>query len=186
MEARVKPGSLASILQIVIEARINQNQLYDAKSSRDAIKNICQQFINSRISNFQKAPRGNGVDVWLQKDEIDYFFDTKTVQPNIGQLKSFLGQLLYWYAFYYSQNPGGNAVARIIFPYNPYEGDFWKYCKAGGRPLEKNEEAWVENEFWDFISGTQDTFGLIKESFVELYDEKTVEKELNKLFKNEE
>ncbi len=177
------PGSLSSTLQIVIEARENQNGLYDAKTSHDAIKSICQQFINSPISNFKKPPRGNGVDVWLQKNGVDYFFDTKTVQPNVGALKSFLTQILHWYAYYYSRYPTGTGIGRIIFPYNPYPGDYWKYCKAHGKPLEKKEEAWVENEFWDFISGVQNTYDLIKESFVELYDEKTLETELSNLFK---
>lgn len=177
------PGSLSSTLQVVIQARESQNNLYDAKESQEAIKNICKQFINSPISNFEKAPRGNGVDIWLQKAGIDYFFDTKTVQPNVGDLRKFLRQLLYWYSFYYSKHPKGRAIGRIVFPYNPYDGEFWKYCKANGKPLEKGEEAWVENEFWDFISGYKNTFELIKEAFIELYDEKILERELGKLFK---
>jgi hypothetical protein len=106
---------LAINISNFLEARENQNDLYDAKSSHAAIKNICQQFINSPISNFQKAPRGNGVDIWLQKDGRDYFFDTKTVQPNVGDLKKFLRQIIYWYAFFYSKNPTGNAEGRIVF-----------------------------------------------------------------------
>lgn len=144
------PGSLSSTLQIIIEARENQNSLYNAQSSHAAIKNICQQFINSPISNFQKAPRGNGVDIWLKKNNTDYFFDTKTVQPNVGDLRKFLRQVLYWYSYFYSKHPSGNAIGRIVFPYNPYTGDFWKHIKASGRPLEKHEEAWVENEFLGF------------------------------------
>jgi len=186
LEAPVNmPGSLSSTLQIVLEARENPNSIYNARTSHAAIKDICQQFIHSKIESFQKAPRGNGVDIWLNKNDTDYFFDTKTVQPNVGDLRKYLRQILSWYGYYYAKHPTGNAVGRIVFPYNPYPGDFYKYCKAGAKPLEKGEETWVENEFWDFLSGLQNTFGLIKESFMELCDEKTVEKELNKLFKAE-
>lgn len=177
------PSQLSSTLQIIVDSRESQNQMYNGVSSHDAIKAICQQFISHPINSFIKPPRGNGVDVWLQKDGIDYFFDTKTVQPNVGDFKKFLRQILHWYGFFYSKNPSGTAIGRIVFPYNPYPGDFWKHCIGNGKPLEKDTEAWVENEFWDFISGTFDTFGLIKEAFIELYEEKTLEEKLNTLFK---
>jgi hypothetical protein len=178
------PGSLSQTLQVIIEARENQNDLFNAALSHSTIRNNCQQFINSPIRDFRKAPKGNGVDIWLKKNDINYFFDTKTVQPNVGDFRKFLRQILHWYAYYYSKNPNGKAVAKIVFPYNPYLGDFWKYCKGGGKPLEKGEEAWVENEFWDFLSGFPNTFEMIKESFNELYLEKTLEEKLSEVFNN--
>lgn len=179
----IMPASLSSTLQIILEARENQNILHNGKTSHEAIKQNCQQFLANPISNFVAAPKGHGVDIWLRKEGIEYFFDTKTVQPNVGNFKGFMRQILNWYAYYYSKNPKGNAVGRIIFPYNPYEGNFWNKCKGGGRPLEKGTEAWVEDEFWDFISGIQGTFKFIKESFVELHNEKTLERHLDSLFK---
>lgn len=180
------PNQLGSTLQIIIESRESRNEIYDGNSSHEAIKNICKQFEIHKITDFSKPPRGNGVDVWLQKDGIDYFFDTKTVQPNVGDFKKFLRQILFWYGFFYSKNPSGTAIGKIVFPYNPYPGDFWKYSKGNGKPLEPKTEAWVEDEFWDFISGTSNTFDLIKMAFIELFNEKTLELELNKLFKYEE
>jgi len=51
-----------------------------------------------------------------QKNNINYFFDTKTVQPNVGSYSKFVEQILNWYAFFYAKNPTGKAVARIVFP----------------------------------------------------------------------
>lgn len=176
------PGSLSSVLGIIIEARENNNGLYNAESSHEAIKFNCQQFIANPISKFQKAPRGYGVDIWLKKDGVNYFFDTKTVQPNVGNYHKFLSQVLNWYAYFYARYPTEKAEGRIVFPYNPHEEDFWQKTMGGGKPIEKAKEGWVEDEFWDFLSGHKGTFMLIKESFKEIYDDGTLEDQLDKVF----
>ena len=40
----------------------------------------------------------------------------------------------------------------------------------------------MEDEFWDFISGQKNTFSLIKESFVEIYEKRTLEEQLDVVF----
>lgn len=176
------PLSLGNTLQTIIESRSNRTGLFDAKSSHLEIKRVCQPYSINPIADFQKAPRGFGVDIWLIKKGVNYFFDTKTVQPNVGSYNKFLSQVLNWYAYFYSRNPKGNAEARIVFPYNPYKVDFWKKTIGGGVPIEKGSEAWVEDEFWDFISGHKETFSLIKECFVEIYNERTLEEYLDRVF----
>ncbi|WP_158795520.1 TdeIII family type II restriction endonuclease [Pedobacter sp. L105] len=177
------PSVLANTLQTIIATRVANTGMYDARSSHDTIKHFCQQFIVTPISNFENAPRGFGVDIWLKKDGINYFFDTKTVQPNVGNYNKFLSQILNWYAYFYSQNPLGNAEARIVFPYNPHNGeDFWKKTMGAGKPLERGKEGWVENEFWDFLSGYTNTFQLIKESFNDIYIEGSLENQLDIVF----
>lgn len=176
------PASLANGVTGILEDRFNNRGVYDGKSAHEEIKKLCQPFLKTSLS-FQKAPTGFGVDVWLQKDGVDYFFDTKTVQPNIGDYKSFLTQILNWYAYYYAGNPQGKAEGRIVFPYNPYNGkDFWKNTKGGGKPLEARTEGWVEDEFWDFISGEKNTFNTIKDCLKEINTAKTLESKLDVLF----
>ncbi|TGL11588.1 TdeIII family type II restriction endonuclease, partial [Leptospira levettii] len=94
------PSILASTLHIIIDERKKDSNFYNAISSHEAIKQACQTFINNPISNFEKAPRGRGVDIWLKKDNVNYFFDTKTVQPNVGTFRILMEQVLYWYAYY--------------------------------------------------------------------------------------
>lgn len=177
------PASLSSVLQSIIADRNEGGILYSATESHEAIKKVCQSFIKSPITAFGKAPNGSGVDIWLVKDGVNYFFDVKTVQPNLSTLKSCLKQVLTWYAYFYAQNPTGTAQARIVFPYNPNrEETFWDAVIGGGKPLEKDTEAWVCNQFWDFCSGVDNTFEIIETSFMELKESGELEAEFNRLF----
>lgn len=175
------PSGLNNALQSITDDRKASGGLYDAKGSHDALKRVCQTFKNNPIEKFKKPKSGRGVDVWLVKDDINYFFDTKTVQPNLSALTGCLEQVLGWYAFYYSRFPDGQAQGRIVFPYNPTpEKSFWDGVIGGGKPLEPTEEGWVEDEFWDFCSGYTGTYSIIEESFNEI----RISGELNEILEN--
>lgn len=176
------PSSLNNALQSIIDDRKKDGGVYDALSSHQEIKKICQAFIARPIESFENPPKGRGVDVWLKKDGINYFFDTKTVQPNLSSLTGCLEQVLNWYAYYYSKSPEGRAQSRIVFPYNPSpEKSFWDGVMGKGKPLEADNEAWVENQFWDFCSGLNNTYGIITEAFTELRESGDLEVTLNQL-----
>jgi hypothetical protein len=175
------PSSLNNILQTIIDDRKKAEGAYSADGSHSAIKTVCQSFINKPIDSFEPAPKGRGVDIWLVKDNVNYFFDTKTVQPNLSALIGCMEQVLYWYAYYYSRYPAGAAVARIVFPYNPHHGNFWEKIIGKGKPLERDNEAWVEGQFWDFCSGLNGTYKLIEEAFSELRTSGELEESLHSL-----
>lgn len=175
------PNSLSQTLQLIIEDRKKDGGAYNAAQSHSAIKQVCQAFIQRPIESFEKAPKGRGVDIWLEKNNINYFFDTKTVQPNLSTLTACMEQVLTWYAYFYSRYPQANAEARIVFPYNPHTGDFWGKIIGKGKPLEQTTEAWVEGEFWDFCSGIENTYNLIKEGFNELRESGELEAALRQL-----
>ncbi len=177
------PATLSKTLQSIIEERTNGSGLYTAITSHDEIKKVCQPFVKKPLDAFEKPASGRGIDIWLRKDNINYFFDTKTVQPNVGDFTSYMIQILTWYAHFYSKYPTGEAVARIVFPYNPYKVDFWTKTIGKKQPLEKDNEAWVENQFWNFCSGLPNTFEIIIESFKELQQSKELEQDFEKLFK---
>lgn len=180
------PAALGSTLQMIIEDRKKGAGLFDASSSHASIKRVCQAFIERPIESFERPPKGRGVDIWLEKDGVNYFFDTKTVQPNLSALTSCLEQVLSWYSYYYSKNPIGKAEGRIVFPYNPYVGSvFWDKTIGNGRPLERDNEAWVENQFWDFCSGLDNTFEIIMAAFNELVTEGTLERDLDALLRSD-
>jgi hypothetical protein len=178
----IMPSILNNTLQTVLEERIKAGGLYDAKKSHKAIKDICASFKKNPIENFIKPTTGKDVDIWLRKNGINYFFDTKTVQPNISALNSFVDQVLHWYAYFYSRYPTGKAEARIVFPYNPHNGNFWDKIIKKGFPLEQKSEAWVANEFWDFCSGVSNTTEIIFETFREISTANELEKEIDSLF----
>ena len=174
------PANLSNTLRNIIDERKRNSGVYNAVSSHNEIKKVCQSFLTRPIDSFESAPKGFGVDIWLKKDNVNYFFDTKTVQPNIGGYSKFVEQILNWYAFFYSRFPDQMAESRIVFPYNPYKEVFWNKTMGKGKPLERDNEGWVENQFWNFCSGLQDTYSLIVESFTELRESKELEDDLIK------
>lgn len=177
------PASLENTLNNIISSREESSKIYNAISSKEEIKKICQGFIKNPIADFEPPPRGGGVDIWLTKGGCNYFFDTKTVQSNLGAYKAQLRQVLSWYAYFFARYPTGEAEARIVFPYNPYKSDFWKNTTGKGFPLERKNEGWVEDEFWNFCSGTENTFRIIKQAFEYIKDNGLVSKEFDVLFK---
>lgn len=179
------PSSLNTTLHTIVDERKRNSGLYNASSSHDEIKRICQSFISNPIDSYVDPPRGRGVDIWLEKDGINYFFDTKTVQPNLSTLTGCLEQVLNWYAYFYAKNPTGCAISRIVFPYNPNPGySFWSNVMGQGKPLEQDNEGWVEDQFWDFCSGLDGTYSIITESFIEIHNSGELEEVLSELLSN--
>lgn len=175
------PSNLNNTLQSIVDERKRNSGVYNALSSHNEIKRVCQSFLTRPIDSFESAPKGFGVDIWLKKDNVNYFFDTKTVQPNIGNYSKFVEQILNWYAFFYARFPEGKAESRIVFPYNPHDELFWNKTMGKGKPLEPDNEGWVENQFWNFCSGLDDTYGLIVESFTELRESQELEEDINRM-----
>lgn len=177
------PGMLQNTVQVLIDGRNNRNALYTAQYCHDSIKEVSQNFLINPINDFSSPPRGFGVDIWLKKDNVNYFFDTKTVQANVGTYAKCLSQVLNWYAYFYSRYPDQNASARIVFPYNPYgEYDFWQKTIGGGWPLEPTNEGWVQNEFWDFCSGLDNTYSIIYDAFVNISETGDLEEIIQEIF----
>jgi len=61
------PSSLNNTLQNIIAERAKSDSIYNALKSHDAIKDICKMFENRPITEFEKPPKGFGVDIWLKK-----------------------------------------------------------------------------------------------------------------------
>ena len=144
------PTNIATVIETVLEDRLGGHGQFDGLKTEKAIIDACQRFIRSPVTSFVSPPTGEGVDIWLERGGIDYLFDTKTVYPNVGSYSKFLGQVVKWKAYFYSRFPTSKCQANIVFPYNPYgKIDFWSKTMNCGRPLDKNYDALVEDEFWD-------------------------------------
>jgi hypothetical protein len=177
------PTNIATVIETVLEDRLGGHGQFDGLKTEKAIIDACQRFIRSPVTSFVSPPTGEGVDIWLERGGIDYLFDTKTVYPNVGSYSKFLGQVVKWKAYFYSRFPTSKCQANIVFPYNPYgKIDFWSKTMNCGRPLDKNYDALVEDEFWDLLSGHKGTFEIIAESFIEMTRDKVLETEFDKLF----
>lgn len=165
------------------DRKVKGQTLYDATSTRNEIQKECQRFISSKIEQFVSLKSGKGVDIWLKRDNINYLYDTKTVKPNIEKFESLLDQLISWYGYFYMEFPDQQVECRIVFPYNPFDkSNFWKKSMGGGFPLEPNKEAVVGNEFWDFISGHENTLELIIDAFKEIETTGDLSEDFTRLF----
>lgn len=179
------PSGLNSTLHSIIDDRKSGGGLYTAVSSHEEIQRVCQTFLKRPITAFEQAPKGRGVDIWLEKAGVNYFFDIKTVQPNLSALIGCMEQVLYWYAYFYARYPSEQAFARIVFPYNPNpEKSFWDGVMGKGKPLEAGEEGWVGGEFWDFCSGLNNTDQIIQDAFTEIRASGELQQVLNQLLDN--
>lgn len=165
----------------ILEDRENLRGKYSASETNTAIRDACKKFIDKPISDWEKPPPGTGVDIWISKKHVDYFFDIKTVQPNKGSFKSYVKQILDWYSYFYAKYPSGKLEARIVFPYNPYSINFWEKIGNKVDPLIPIEEAWVENEFWDFVTGRKNSFQEIRNGLIYVGENDIVTNRLKKL-----
>ncbi|MBD2596819.1 TdeIII family type II restriction endonuclease [Nostoc spongiaeforme FACHB-130] len=129
------------------------------------------------IIQYTSPPSGTGVDIHFYKNGIEYIFDIKTTQPNQANFKGFNRQLLEWYTYRYADDPHANLEARIAIPFNPFTKPWYEQQKSMlfNSPLDMNKDIWVENEFWNFCSGKENTFEQLKELFVELGQENFAE-----------
>lgn len=112
----------------------------------ERIKKVCTKGKINKIKTVK-------VDLFVKTvDEKIYFFDLKTVKPNISNFKDFKRTLLEWVAIYLSKNPDANVHSCIAIPYNPYEPKPYERWTLKGM-LDLKNELKVAEEFWDFLGG---------------------------------
>ena len=172
------PLKLQAKLDYLMTAREHKATWIDCKDVAKELKDTVESISNEeRAMIAYVAPAsGSGVDIYFKKDDKYYAFDTKTVQPNVGDIKKFNRQLLEWYAYAIFKNPSIEFSGKIAYPYNPWATDFWSREPHKSGALQPGVDALVEDEFWDFISGYKGTFRVIMEIFEELENEGLGEK----------
>ncbi|MDB9311208.1 TdeIII family type II restriction endonuclease [Aphanizomenon sp. CS-733/32] len=183
-EKILKPEPFPLELRTVLEDLISKRENKDKIKTEDCInklKDAASKNDPANIISYGKPPSGTGVDIHFLKDGIEYVFDIKTTQSNLGDFKKFNRQLLEWYAYRFAKNPNANFKARIAIPFNPFLKPWYEEQKSKLYPLDITQDIWVENEFWDFCSGTENTFEELKSLFVELGQEDFA-KEFNDIF----
>jgi hypothetical protein len=179
------PDSITKVINEVLEDREHQRGGFSAEESKAEIQNACQIYSTNPNTEWENPPRGHGVDIWISKDGVDYLFDTKTVQPNVGSFQRYLKQIIYWYSYFFARYPNASLNAMIVFPYNPfYPNNFWDRVVANAKPLVPGKEALVENEFWNFCTGYENSFEAIRKALEHVGENKLVSKQLDVLFTN--
>lgn len=184
------PLELHNELNKLISERENKPHI-NVISTEECIKRLKMAALkinDEEIISYKPPASGTGIDIHLLKNGIQYIFDVKTTQPNQSDFKGFNRQILEWYAYMFAKNPNANLEARIAIPFNPFLPKTWYAQQKSmlfNSPLDVTKDIWVENEFWDFCSGMNNTFEQLKSLFIELGQEKFSEEFHDIFYENE-
>jgi len=102
---------------------------------------------------------GRIADLYIKRGGKEYYFEIKTVKPNIDVFTKSKTKLLEWVA-----RRRGPIKVFLAFPYNPYHPQPYERFTEQG-VLEKGEEFLIGKEYWDFLGG-ENTF----EDLLDLFD----------------
>ncbi len=122
---------------------------------------------------FQKS--GNIADFYMKRKGKEYYFEIKTVKPNIDVFEKSKTKLLEWVA---RRRLSVNVF--LAFPYNPYHPKpYSRFTEVG--MMDAPNDFLVGDEYWDFIGG-KNTFRELLQTFDEVGKE--FKEKLNKKFKD--
>jgi len=127
---------------------------------------------SSKNGEFQKS--GNIADFYMNKNGKEYYFEIKTVKPNIDVFEKSKTKLLEWVAR--RRKP---VKVYLAFPYNPYHPKPYNRFTEVGMMNPPNDFL-VGNEYWDFI-GEKNIFSELLKVFDEVG--KSFKEQLDKKFK---
>lgn len=111
----------------------------------------------NKNAKFQKE--GNVADFYMKRNDEEYYFEIKTVKPNIDIFTASKRKMLEWIAR--KDKPIKSIVA---LPYNPYAPKPYERFTEQNL-FDRNEELVIGKEFWDFLGG-KNTY----EDLLELFD----------------
>lgn len=162
-------GVISKSQKSVIANIVNnlRNKERDANIGEETIEvlSVC-----STDGVYQKS--GNIADFYMRRDDVEYFFEIKTVKPNIDVFEKSKTKLLEWVAR--RRKP---VKVFLAFPYNPYHPEPYSRFTESGM-MDHPNDFLVGNEYWDFIGGEGtfpdllETFDKVGKKFKEQLDEK--------------
>ena len=156
----------SKISSIVSQLR-NGNRIADIEKERKEVLAV-----SSKYGEFQKS--GNIADFYMKRNAQEFYFEIKTVKPNIDVFEKSKTKLLEWIA---RRRTPINVF--LAFPYNPYHPKPYKRFTEVGM-MDHPRDFLIGKEYWDFIGG-DDTFNQLLDVFNEVG--KTFKEKLNQMFK---
>lgn len=151
---KIEPLELSNL--IASTKTIRENSGGDLIDFRDTLNALYSLPYNGN-DEFIAIQKGKGSDIILSKNNLIHIFDTKTVQVNSNNGNTFNESILLWLAYYkYKYRiDAHNIHVKFVFPYNSSnENDdttWWHDYGSRVIPLTNNE-VYVGNEFWSFLT----------------------------------
>ena len=121
------------------------NDLANKISKPDRAKEV-NKILNIPNKNLTRVDDGMIVDVYIKQGNKEYYFEIKTVGPNIRGFRSHKEQVLTWVA-----RADKDIHAALVLPYNPYLPNAYK--RPGSEIFELGADLMVGKDFWDTLGG---------------------------------
>lgn len=141
VEGKLSPAQKETINKIV-------NELREGKRKVDCEKEI-REILKADHKNGKNQKDNQIADFFMKKDGKEYYFEIKTVKPNIDVFTKSKVKLLEWVAR--QQKP---IKAILAFPYNPYHPEPYNRFTEQG-VVEHKKEFLIAEEYWDFLGGNK-------------------------------
>jgi len=146
-------GAISTEQKSVISKIISQLRNGERKANIEEEKREVLS-ANSNDGQFQKS--GNIADFYMKRDGNEYYFEIKTVKPNIDVFEKSKTKLLEWVA-----RKRKDINVFLAFPYNPYfPKPYSRFTEVG--MMDYPKDFLIGEEYWDFLGG--------KNTFPELLD----------------
>lgn len=108
---------------------------------------------------FQKS--GSIADFYMKRNGKEYFFEIKTVKPNIDVFEKSKTKLLEWVA-----RKRSTVHVYLAFPYNPYHPEpYSRFTEVG--MMDHPNDFLIGDEYWNFI-GSNNIFNDLLNAFDEV------------------
>jgi len=162
----ISKAQKSAIGNIIAKLRNGDREADIKKETQDVL------LASAKSGEFQKS--GNIADFYMKRNGQEYYFEIKTVKPNIDVFEKSKTKLLEWVAR--KRMPISVCLA---FPYNPYHPKpYHRFTEVG--MMDPPNDFLIGYEYWDFIGG-QNTFSELLKVFDDVGKE--FKDQLNKKFK---
>ena len=128
------------------------------KGREPNIKKEIQIVLKADRKNANSQKSGNIADFYMKRKGKEFYFEIKTVKPNIDVFKESKLKLLEWTA-----RRRKKIYPYLAFPYNPYHPKPYERFTSANF-VKMNEDFLVGEKYWDFLGG-KDTFYQLLEVF---------------------
>lgn len=128
------------------------------KNKKPDIKKEMQAVLKADRKNASSQKSGNIADFYMKRKSKEFYFEIKTVKPNIDVFKESKNKLLEWVA-----RKRKLIYPYLAFPYNPYHPKpYERFTQANF--VKVNEDFLVGEKYWDFLGG-RNTFHQLLDVF---------------------
>lgn len=147
-------NSQKSVISNIITELRNGKRKANIKEETKLVLNA-----SPKDGTFQKS--GNIADFYMKRDNQEYYFEIKTVKPNIDVFEKSKTKLLEWIA-----RKKSSVKVYLAFPYNPYHPEpYSRFTEVG--MMDYPNDFLIGEQYWDFIGG-KNTFRKLLLTFDEV------------------